>query len=88
MLPDLHHDMKQGTVTCSPVREGGFIIGRKCIGHSHCSASLDHGHAVVHLLDELEGNVDAGGFDDVFYVGIALFLGTHLESTAFLQRGC
>ena len=58
------------------------------IGHSHCSASLDHGHAVVHLLDELEGNVDAGGFDDVFYVGIALFLGTHLESSAFLQRGC
>jgi len=32
-------------------------------------ASLDHAHAIVYVLDDLGGGVDAGGFGNSFHEG-------------------
>ena len=37
-------------------------------------ASIDHGHAIIHVLDDMEGGVDAGGFGKGFYEGIVPFM--------------
>ena len=34
------------------------------------TTSLDHIQTIVHVLDDLEGRVDAGGFGDGFHEGI------------------
>ena len=36
------------------------------------AASLDHGHAVVQVSDDLEGSVHAGGFDEGFHEGFTI----------------
>lgn len=33
-------------------------------------ASLDHAHAIIYVLDDLEGDVDMGGFGEGFHEGI------------------
>jgi hypothetical protein len=38
------------------------------------SASFDHAHAVIQVLDDLEGSVDAGGFGKRFHDGIESLL--------------
>ena len=36
----------------------------------NCLARLIHGHVIIHVLDDLEGGVDAGGFRDRLHEGI------------------
>jgi hypothetical protein len=44
--------------------------------------SLDHVHAIVHVLDGLESGVDAGGFGEGFHEGIEPLLSTRSGSAA------
>ena len=36
---------------------------------SQYTASLYHSHTIIHMLDDLEGSIDAGGFGDGVYEG-------------------
>jgi len=38
------------------------------------AASLNHAHAIIHVLDDLEDGVDAGGLGQGFHEGIVSFL--------------
>jgi hypothetical protein len=38
------------------------------------SSSNNYSHTIIHVLDDLEGGVDAGGFGDGFYEVIVPFL--------------
>jgi hypothetical protein len=47
----------------------------------------NHSHVIVHVLDDLEGCVDARGFGEGFQEGNVAFLGTRIGSIAFLWSG-
>jgi hypothetical protein len=51
-----------------------YTIIERTERHLNHPASLYQSHAIIHVLDDLEGGVDAGGFCEGFHEGVVPFL--------------